>query len=70
MADIFGDDNSDQSKKNEFAALFEQSVNKKSKEIEKGDKVFGEIISIGTTEVFVALESNQDGVVLKSELLE
>lgn len=70
MADIFGDDNSDQSKKNEFASLFEQSVNKKSKSIETGDKVFGEIISIGTSEVFVSLESNEDGVVQKSELLE
>lgn len=70
MADIFGDDNSDKPKKNDFAALFEQSLNKNSKKIETGDKVFGEIISIGAEEVFLSLDSNEDGVVAKKELLE
>ena len=70
MADLFGDDNSDNSKKNEFAALFEKSINQGNKRLESGDKVFGEIISIGSEEVFVSLESNEDGVVQKKELLE
>lgn len=67
MRDMFGDDDS-QNKKNDFAAMFEESVQGYTKSYGKGDKVTGEVVTLGKEEVFVNI-SGRDGMVPRSELL-
>lgn len=66
MADIFGDDNSE--KKDDFGALLEASYDQLKVSFSKGDKVRGEVLTIGKEEVFVSV-AGKDGVVHKPELL-
>jgi small subunit ribosomal protein S1 len=65
---MFGDDDS-QNKKNDFAAMFEQSIEGYTKSYGKGDKVTAEVVTIGKDEVFVNV-SGRDGMVPRSELLD
>ncbi|MEY4616414.1 MAG: hypothetical protein RJB66_1374 [Pseudomonadota bacterium] len=65
--DLFGDDNS-QSSQDEFAALLAASEQTTSKKLKAGDKITGEILSIGKEESFVATGTTIDGLVLTSEL--
>jgi len=60
-------DNSDEMS---FAELFESYDTKISHELDQGDKVEGEIISIGSTSVYVDTGTKSDGVVGKTELLD
>lgn len=66
MRDMFGDDDS-QNKKNDFAAMFEESVQGYTKTYGKGDKVTAEVMTIGKEEVFVNI-SGRDGMVPRQEL--
>ncbi|MBS1971123.1 MAG: S1 RNA-binding domain-containing protein [Bdellovibrionales bacterium] len=68
MRDMFGDDDS-QNKKNDFAAMFEESVQGYTKSYGKGDKVTAEVVTLGKEEVFVNV-SGRDGMVHRTELLD
>jgi small subunit ribosomal protein S1 len=68
MRDMFGDDDS-QNKKNDFAAMFEESVQGYTKSYGKGDKVTAEVVTLGKDEVFVNI-SGRDGMVPRAELLD
>lgn len=65
--DLFGDDNS-QTTQDEFAALLASSEQTTQKKLKAGDKILGEILSIGKEESFVSTGTTNDGLVLNSEL--
>jgi small subunit ribosomal protein S1 len=72
MADIFGDDDFGSNggrKKDDFGALLEQSLKGYTKVYAVGDKVIGEVVSVGKEEVFVNVEG-RDGTVPRSEFVE
>src|SRR4051812_13771922 len=69
MADLFDDDFNDDSS-SDFAKMFEQSLTGVEKKLSPGDRIKGEILSIGKEEVFVSTGTMDDGVVLKLELLD
>lgn len=64
--DIFGDVMTSKNE-SDFATLFESSLKNYTKKYEKGDKVIGQIITIGKDEVFVNIDG-RDGVFPKSEI--
>ncbi len=66
--DIFGDEQFDRNT-SDFTSLFEGSLHSVSKKLEVGQKIKGEILSIGKEEVFVATGTLNDGVAMKNELL-
>ncbi len=68
MKDIFGDDDS-QNKKDDFGTMLEQSIQGYTKSYGKGDKVTGEVVTLGRDEVFVNIDG-RDGMVPRSELLD
>lgn len=53
-----------------FAELFESYDSKVSHDLNEGDMINGEIISIGKTSVYVDTGTKSDGVVAKAELLD
>ena len=59
-----------QSTEESFADLFEAYDNKISDDIRVGDKIRGEVISIGRDSVFMDTGTRIDGVVEKGELLD
>ncbi len=67
MVDIFGDE---EKKDDNFAELFEQYSADINADIQQGDRIEGEIISIGTKSVYIDTGSMCDGVVDKNELLD
>lgn len=69
MRDIF-DDESDEKSGSEFARMFEDSMQGIGRKLSVGDKIRGEILTIGKEEVFVSTGTVDDGVVLKTELLD
>lgn len=69
MRDLFDDDSSDESS-SDFAKMFEDSMKGIERKLSVGDRIKGEILSIGKDEVFVSTGTVDDGVVLKSELLD
>lgn len=76
--DLFEDDEeSKEEQSSDFAKMFEESLGGSAagvKQIERklsvGDRVKGEILSVGKEEVFVSTGTVDDGVVMKSELLD
>lgn len=68
MRDIFDDESNDKAA-SEFARMFEDSLQGVGRKVSVGDKVRGEVLSIGKDEVFVSTGTMDDGVVLKSELM-
>jgi small subunit ribosomal protein S1 len=68
MADLFDDDTEETS--SDFAKMFEDSMSGIDKKLKPGDKIKGEILSIGKEEVFVTTGTVDDGIVLKNELLD
>ncbi|WP_413288614.1 S1 RNA-binding domain-containing protein [Bdellovibrio sp. HCB337] len=68
MRDMFGDDDS-QNKKNDFATMFEASVQGYTQTYGKGDKVTAEVMTLGKDEVFVNI-SGRDGMVPRAEMLD
>ena len=69
MRDLFDDDNDDKGS-SDFAQLFESSLQDIGKKLKAGDRIRGEILSIGKEEVFVSTGTVTDGVVLKPELVD
>ncbi len=71
MRDMFDDDddNDDKSGSDEFSEMFEESLGSLGKRLKLGDKIRGEILTIGKSEVFVSTGTINDGVVLRSDLL-
>jgi small subunit ribosomal protein S1 len=62
----------DQDKKNTpsaFAQMFEESLKTKTKRPSVGDKVQGEVLVAGREDIFVAIGSQQEGIVPRKELL-
>ena len=53
-----------------FAELFESYDSNVGRELKDGDRVEGEIISIGSARIYVDTGTKSDGVVEKSELLD
>lgn len=68
MRDIFDDDSSGKPKSDEFAALFERSNQSINKKFSVGDKVTGEVLTLGKEQIFVSIGSIHDGVVLRQDL--
>ena len=66
MRDMFGDDDS-QNKKDDFASMLEQSIQGYTKTYGKGDKVTGEVVTLGKDEIFVNI-GGRDGMVPRKEL--
>ncbi|MBT6338869.1 MAG: 30S ribosomal protein S1 [Desulfobacula sp.] len=64
------DDSGENMKEKSFAELFESYDTKISHELNQGDKVEGEIISIGDKSVYIDTGTKSDGVVGKAELLD
>ena len=69
VRDIFDDENDDTAA-SDFAEMFENSLTGIGKKLSPGDKVRGEILTIGKEEVFVSTGTVDDGAVLKSDLLD
>lgn len=69
MRDIF-DDESDEQGTNDFASMFEDSLKGVGRSLSVGDKIRGEILSIGKEELFVSTGTINDGTVLKTELVD
>ncbi len=69
MSDIFGDDDKNGKKKDDFGAMLEASLKGLEVKFSKGDKVEAEIMTIGKDDVFVNIKG-KDGMVLKQELLD
>ena len=76
--DLFGDEESTSlnssladapGKSQDFARMLEASLAGRSLDLQKGDRVEAEILSLGKEDVFVSV-SGQDGVIPRSELLD
>ncbi|MEN8212199.1 MAG: S1 RNA-binding domain-containing protein, partial [Thermodesulfobacteriota bacterium] len=71
MTDSIDDNNEfEDTEEESFAELFESYDSKMGQELNDGDMVEGEIISIGEARVYVDTGTKSDGVVEKSELLD
>lgn len=69
--DLFDDADMDlTTKSKDFASLFEQSLNQTTRRLSVGDKMRGEILSIGKTEAFVSTGTPMDAVILTNDLLD
>jgi small subunit ribosomal protein S1 len=69
MRDIFDDESSEKGS-SDFARMFEESMAGIGKKLSPGDKIRAEVLSLGKDEVFVSTGTVDDGVVLKSELVD
>lgn len=69
MSDNFSDE-SNQNEEESFAELFESYGDSMTEDLRVGDKVSGEIISIGMDNVFLNTGTKIDGAVDKAELLD
>jgi len=70
MTDPTDDNEFENSDEVSFAELFESYDSKTGHELNQGDMVEGEIISIGSTRVYIDTGTKSDGVVDKIELLD
>ncbi len=70
MDDNFSDNKGENEEEISFAELFESYDTKMSHELNQGEKVEGEIISIGGKRVYIDTGTKSDGVVEKVELLD
>jgi small subunit ribosomal protein S1 len=72
MSDLFDDESSGAGAKDssDFAKLFEESLKGVNRSLSVGDKVHGEILSIGKEEVFVSTGTMHDGIVMKLDMLD
>jgi small subunit ribosomal protein S1 len=65
--DLFNDEPIAGSK--DFASLFEESLNQTTRRLNVGDKLRGEILTIGKTEAFVSTGTPLDAVILTNDLI-
>lgn len=70
MTDSIDNNEIDDTDEMSFAELFESYDTKMGHELTQGDMVDGEIISIGSTNVYIDTGTKSDGVVGKAELLD
>lgn len=56
--------------KEDFAALFGESMKSQSKRVKVGDKIRGKILNLGSEEIFVTTGTLHDGVLQRRELLD
>lgn len=61
---------SESSKKSDFAALLESSFKKGKRKLSAGDKIEAEILVLGKEQVFVSTGTQNDGVVQRRDLLD
>lgn len=66
--DLFGDDESTTTTQDDFASLLAASESSSQKKLKVGDKISGEILSIGKEEAFVSTGTPIDGMIHTSEL--
>ena len=67
--DLFGDDVEAQDN-NDFAAMFEQSLQSADRRLKVGDKLKGEILSMQKEEAFISTGTPNDAVILLKDLLD
>ncbi|WP_457553171.1 30S ribosomal protein S1 [Desulfobacula sp.] len=70
MTDQMDDNELEDTDEMSFAELFESYDTKKGHDLNQGDKVEGEIISVGEKRVYIDTGTKSDGVVEKIELLD
>lgn len=73
--DVFGDEvttsvNKSSAQANDFASMFEQSLDGVGKRLSVGDAFTGEILSIGKEEAFISTGGTQDALILMADLLD
>lgn len=66
--DLFGDEQKDSG--NDFAAMFENSLQGVGKTVKVGDRIKGEILTLGKEEIFVSTGTVEDGRVLRTDLMD
>lgn len=66
--DLFGDDTSESINADEFGSLLAASESTYQTKLKAGDKISGEILSIGKEETFVSTGTTIDGLILTKEL--
>lgn len=64
MKDLFGDEKKE---KKDFADLFEASLKSSQKKYDRGQRIKGDILTIGKEEIFLSIES-RDAVLFKKDL--
>src|SRR4051812_30895268 len=67
--DLFGDDSTPVASK-DFASLFEESLATTKRQLNVGDQLRAEILSIGRDEAFVSTGTPVDAVILTADLLD
>ena len=67
--DMFGDEVSLKNT-NDFASMFEKSMDGVGRKLSVGDTFTGEILSIGREEAFVSTSGTQDAMILRADLLD
>ena len=70
MADLFDDDDNTKNESEDFARMFEVSITGVTRRLSPGDKVRGEILTIGKDEVFVSTGTMNDGIVSRRDLFD
>lgn len=67
--DLFGDDDKSNNA-NDFASMFENSLQSVGKTLKVGDRIKGEILTLGKEEIFVSTGTVEDGRVLRTDLMD
>lgn len=67
--DLFGDEEKSTSG-TDFAAMFENSLESVGKKLSVGDRIKAEILTLGKEEIFVSTGTIEDGVVLRTEIMD
>lgn len=66
--DLFGDEQKDSG--SDFASMFESSLQSVGKTLKVGDRIKGEILTLGKEEIFVGTGTVNDGRVLRTDLMD
>ncbi|MFO7750625.1 MAG: 30S ribosomal protein S1 [Desulfobacteraceae bacterium] len=70
MTDKFGENGADSGEEMSFADMLEAYDSEVSHDIRQGDRIEGEILSIGKDQVYIGTGTKSDGVVDKADLLD
>lgn len=68
--DVFGDEVTSNTKSQDFASMFEDSLDGVGKKLATGFAYTAEILSISKEEAFVSTPSHQDAMILRNDLLD
>ncbi len=66
--DLFGDEQKDSG--SDFASMFETSLQSVGKTLKVGDRIKGEILTLGKEELFVSTGTIDDGRILRTDLMD